>query len=73
MEHTDTQLEEQNPWYAVRLFSLKLAEVEDYFKRNNIETFVPRQWTEVEGTDGRPKRVLRPVVHNLLFLKKTMP
>lgn len=73
MEHTDAQLEEQSPWYAVRLFSLKLAEVEDYFKRNNIETFVPRQWTEIEGTDGRPKRVLRPVVHNLLFLKKTMP
>lgn len=70
MEQMDEQLAEHNPWYAIKLFSLKQKEVEDYFISNNVETFIPKQWQVVEGADGKPKRQLRPVVHNLVFVKK---
>ena len=58
------------PWYAVRLFSLKLKEVEAYFMSKDMETFVPRQWVDYEK-NGRVFHELRPVVHNLIFVKKT--
>ena len=70
MEQVDAKVEQFCPWYAVRLFSLKLTEIEEYFKQHGYETFVPRQWQVSEGHGGKPMRQLRPVVHNLLFVKK---
>lgn len=59
------------PWYAIRLFSLRQKEVEEYLTAKNLETFIPRQWMDYEGRDGKVHHELRPVVHNLLFVKKT--
>ena len=70
MENADALIQDTTPWYAVRLFSMKQGEVEDYFRQNNYETFVPRQWVTVELPNGKPHHQLRPVVHNLLFVKK---
>ena len=60
------------PWYAVRLFSLKQNEIEEFFSQLGLETFVPKQWTDVEDKKGKVHHVLKPVVHNLIFVKKTI-
>ena len=60
------------PWFAIRLFSLKQKEVEVYFQSKGLETFIPKQWVDFEGRDGKLHHELRPVVHNLIFVKKTI-
>lgn len=63
---------DSRPWYAVRLFTLKQKEVDAYFTEKGLETFIPKQWVDFEGRDGKLYHELRPVVHNLVFVKKTI-
>ena len=60
------------PWYALKLFGGRQTAVEDYFKNLDMETFVPRQMVDYEDKKGRIKHQLRPVVTNLVFVKKTV-
>ena len=69
VSYIDGVIDDGAPWYAVRLFTLKLEEVRTYFMRHGLECFVPEQYVDVEGRDGKPHSVLRPVVRNLLFVK----
>ena len=68
--YIDGVIDDGTPWYAVRLFTLKLEEVRTYFTSHGLECFVPEQYVDVEGHDGKPHSVLRPVVRNLVFVKK---
>ena len=68
--YIDGVIDDGTPWYAVRLFTLKLEEVRAYFTSHGLECFVPEQYLDVEGRDGKPHSVLRPVVRNLIFVKK---
>ena len=68
--YIDGVIDDGTPWYAVRLFTLKLEEVRTYFTSHGLECFVPEQYVDVEGRDGKPHYVLRPVVRNLIFVKK---
>lgn len=63
---------DQLPWYAVRLFTLRLKAVTEYFREKDLELFVPMAYVDYEDKEGRVKRELRPVVRNLVFIKKTM-
>ncbi len=72
MENSSVENSKKLPWYAVRLFSLKQKEVDAYFNDKGLETFIPKQWVDYEGRDGRLHHELRPVVHNLIFVKKTL-
>ena len=65
-------VDDGHPWLAISLYTKKQLEIEAYFKNYGLETFIPRQYQHVEGADGRPQRMLRPVVHNLLFVKQTL-
>lgn len=67
--YIDGVIDDGTPWYAVRLFTLKLEEVRTYFTSHGLECFVPEQYVDVEGRDGKPHSVLRPVVRNLIFVK----
>ncbi len=69
VNYIDGVTDDGAPWYAVRLFTLKLEEVRTYFTSHGLECFVPEQYVDVEGPDGKPHSVLRPVVRNLLFVK----
>lgn len=71
METTTEQPTKGQPWYAVRIFSLKQKEIDRYFSDSGLETFIPKQWMDFEGRDGKVRHELRPVVHNLIFVKKT--
>ncbi len=63
---------DDRPWYALRLFFNNQAKVADFFHQNGMESFIPMQYRVYEDEQGRPKRKLRPVVSNLIFIKKTV-
>ena len=67
-ETDDVQL----PWYAVRLFSNNLLKARSYFDEQAVVYFIPMQYYDYEDANGRHRRKLRPVVSNLIFVKKTM-
>lgn len=71
-EPTPMDAEDQTPWYAIRLFANNQLRVSDYFKEHNLECFIPMQYRVYEDEQGRMKRKLRPVVSNLLFVRKTL-
>ena len=50
--YTDEVIDDGAPWYAVKLFTLKLEEVRTYFTNHNLECFVPEQYVDIEGRDG---------------------
>ena len=64
--------EDQAPWYAIRLFSNCQNKVDEYFRNHGVECFIPMQYRVYEDENGKPKRKLKPVVSNLIFVKKTL-
>lgn len=64
--------EAQLPWYAIRLFSIRQKAVCDFLAEQGLEYFVPMQYVDFEARDGSRKRELRPVVRNLIFVKKSI-
>ncbi len=66
------EAEDTTPWYAIRLFSNNQMRVGEYFKELGMEYFIPMQYRIYEDEQGRPKKKLRPVVSNLIFVKKTI-
>lgn len=59
-------------WFALQLFTTRQQAVADYFEDKGLECFIPKQYVDGEDKYGKRKRELRPVVRNLLFLKKTV-
>ena len=70
---TSTEAEDKSPWYAIRLFSNCQNKVDEYFKEHGVESFIPMQYRVYEDENGKPKRKLKPVVSNLIFVKKCFP
>ncbi len=60
------------PWYAVRLFTLRTEEVATFFKEKGLEIFIPMEWTDYVDKENHRHRKLRPVVRNLVFVKKVV-
>ena len=60
------------PWYAIRLFGNCQSKADEFFKDKGMETFIPMSYRDYVGEDGKRKRKLRPVVSNLIFVKKTV-
>lgn len=60
------------PWYAVRLFTHRPQMVYDYLEEHALTYFVPMEYVEFEDQHHRLCHRLRPVVHNLFFLQKTL-
>lgn len=67
-----TEEKDKAPWYAIRLFSNSQAKVGDYFKENGLEFFIPMQYRDYMDENGKHRRKLRPVVSNLIFVKKSL-
>lgn len=61
------------PWYALHLFTIRQAEIAQALEQQGLVVFVPMEYTDIEDRPGHIKHVLRPVVRNLLFVKKTLP
>lgn len=61
---------DQCSWYAVRLFSMKHACSVDYIRHCGLTYFVPLDFSFVSKGKKEPKQILRPIIFNLLFIKK---
>lgn len=74
VQNIDANEEEQHryPWYAIKLYGLSQKYVEKYLQDKGLETFIPQEYVDVEDSEHKVKHVLRPVVKNLIFLKRTM-
>lgn len=62
--------EDRKPWHAVRLFSLRLNEAMAYFTSAGLTCFVPMEWSGKRTGDDDGKPIFKPVVFNLVFVKK---
>ena len=73
VQHIDVDDKDQHryPWYAIKLYGLSQKNVEKYLQDKGLETFIPQEYVDVEDSEHKVKHVLRPVVKNLIFLKKT--
>jgi len=58
-------------WYAVRTFHNMECLLSDYLKSKGVIHFIPMT-TGIKTKKGKPHRVLVPVVHNLLFIQRTL-
>lgn len=59
----------QKPWYAVRTFNCQELKISDFLRERGKVHFIPMTYVEKER-EGKMKRMLVPVVHNLIFLQK---
>ena len=66
-------VEDTLPWFAVRLFMAKPQLVMDYLDEQQLEYFIPMEYVDVEDKDHHIRQQLRPVVRNLVFIKKCKP
>lgn len=70
---TQQSEEDVSPWFAVRLFMAKPQLVMDYLDECRLHYFVPMEYVDVEDKDHRIHHQLRPVVRNLVFIRKSQP
>lgn len=61
---------DQQPWYALQLFGTRQKALYDHLSQQGINVFVPLQNADFTDREGKLRHELRPVVSNLLFIKK---
>lgn len=64
--------QDTTPWYGVQLYGMRQKDLADYLTEKSIESFVPMQDVDFVDRKGKRRHELRPVVSNLMFIKKTM-
>lgn len=64
--------DDTSPWYAIRLFSLKQRAVNDELEKKGFTTFIPQEIVDYLDADHKLRHELRPVVHNLIFVRKAI-
>lgn len=57
-------------WYALRTYNCQEMKISDFLAEKNIVHFIPMTYIERKNREGKVKKVLVPVVHNLIFLRK---
>ncbi len=59
------------PWYVIRTFNCQEMKISDFLTEKKKTHFVPMTYAEIKKRENnKPKRVLVPAVHNLIFLRK---
>lgn len=64
-------VDDGTPWYALRLFTPRQQDVAECLKQKGLVYFIPIEYVDILDKEGHIRHVLRPVVRNLLFVKKT--
>lgn len=59
-------------WYAIRTFNAQEYKVSEYLEKRSLPHFIPIYKSRVKTSDGEIKWRTRPVVHNLLFIRKVL-
>ncbi len=58
-------------WFALKVFFNKVFEVEDFLKREELDSYIPCETVLVER-NGTKKKVRRPVITSLVFFRGTV-
>lgn len=73
-EKNETMDREQSTWLVLRTFNRQEMSVADFLNTHGITCFIPMTYKEKYAGEGlKPKRVLVPVIHNYIFIEKSMP
>ena len=65
---------EQQKWTVVRTFNRHELVVNDFLKEAGLTCFIPMRYREKIMDEGqKPRRILVPVIHNFVFVEKTIP
>ena len=63
----------ESKWVVIRTFNRKEMEVSSFLTKNELHHFIPMTYTEkLKKGEEKPRMVLVPVVHNYIFLEKTL-
>ena len=63
----------ESKWVVIRTFNRKEMEVSSFLTKNELHHFIPMTYTEkLKKGEDKPRMVLVPVVHNYIFLEKTL-
>ena len=57
-------------WYILRSFNCQELKVSQFLTEKGKRHFIPMMYVEKSDRKGHSRRVLAPVVHNLIFLEK---
>lgn len=63
---------DNTPWFGVQLFGLKSKDLSAYLSEKKIESFIPMQQVVFIDAEGKRRHDLRPVISNLIFIKKVV-
>lgn len=66
-------IEHDECWYAVRTFYAQELKVSHYLEQCHLSHFIPMTKRLHANADGKSVEAEHPVVHNLIFLRKTLP
>lgn len=61
------------PWLVVRTFNRQELIVSEFLKSEGLTCFIPMHYVERDGHGEKAKRQLMPVIHNYVFIEKTLP
>ena len=68
-----SQVERRPTWLVLRTYNRKEMEISSFLQQNGLRHFIPMTWQERHVKDGeKPQRVLVPIIHNYVFLEKTL-
>jgi transcription antitermination factor NusG len=59
-------------WYAMRIFCARQMEIKEKLESRGLVCFIPMEDIPFRDKDNRLKHRLRPVVKNLIFIKKSI-
>ena len=63
----------ESKWVVIRTFNRKEMEVSSFLTKNELHHFIPMTYTEkLKKGEDKPRMVLVPVVHNYIFVEKTL-
>lgn len=63
----------QHTWLVIQTFNRRELSVSTFLTEKGLNHFIPMRFQErYDGYDKKPKRVLVPVVHNYVFVEKTL-
>ena len=68
--NTPCMSSDNEPWYAIRTFNCQEQKVSRYLQDCGYVHFIPMTISVKPNAEGKPKQILVPAIHNLLFVQK---
>lgn len=64
----------EHTWVVIRTFNRREGVLSEFLRQRGVTHFIPVHYAEkFAGSDRKPRRVLVPIIHNFVFICKSMP